>query len=151
MEAKYAPSDHEVFQLTPPPFDSHANKYYEEMGRPPVSSNTFWNVYQQLLACFQGVDPLDDLTEVLSDLEDHTEQIAKEKVDVLPGLKPLRLGVTVVSNGVDGYNDSELEVGMTDSEEEEEEEEEAIEAGPSAPFTFAASMTPSTSMTPSED
>ena len=39
----------------------------------------------------------------------------------------------------------------SEEEEEEEEEEEAIEAGPSAPFTFAASMTPSTSMTPSED
>jgi len=147
MEEKYAPPDHEVFQLTPPPFDSRANKYYEEMGQPPVSSNSFWNVYQELLAHFQGAEPSDDLTEVLSDLEKRTEQIAKEKVDVLPGLKPLRAGVnvTVVGDGVvnDGHgNDSEIEATMTTSEEEE-----GNEAGPSGPCTFAASMTPSESST----
>ena len=150
MEAKYAPPDHEVFQLTPFPFDSRANKYYEEMGRPPVSSDSFWNVYQQLLVRFQGAraepSESDDLTKVLSDLESHTERIAKEKVDVHPGLKPLRLGATVVGDGIDiDSNDSEIEVPMTESESEEDE------AGPSAPCTsaaptFEASMTPSESL-----
>ena len=147
MEAKYAPPDHEVFQLTPLPFDSHANKYYEEMGRPPVSSNSFWNVYQQLLVCFRSAKPSDDLTEVLSDLENHTEQILKEKVDVLPGLKPLRLGATVVGEGIDN-NNSEIEVTMTELEEEPGSEEgNDLEAGPGVPSgsTFAASMTPSES------
>ena len=83
MEEKYAPPDHDVFHLTPPPFDSRANKYYEEMGQPPVSSNSFWNVYQQLLSLFWGAELSDDLTKVLSDLKNHTEQIAKEKADVL--------------------------------------------------------------------
>jgi hypothetical protein len=69
MEAKYAPPEHDVFHLTPPPFDSRANKYYEKMGRPPVTSNSFWDVYQQLLAVFQEAVPSDDLTEVLSVLE----------------------------------------------------------------------------------
>ena len=126
MEAKYAPPDHDVFQLTPPPFDFRANKYYEEMGRPPVSSNSFWNVYQQLLALFQGAEKSDNLTEVLSELENHTEQIAKEKVDVLPGLKPLRLGATVVGEGIGDGSNSESGVEMTESEEEETDE-----AGPS--------------------
>ena len=132
MEAEYAPPDHEVFQLTPLPFDSHANKYYEEMGRPPVSSSSFWDVYQQLLARFRGAEPSDDLTEVLSDLENQTEQISKEKVDVLPGLKPLRLGATVVGDGIND-NDSEIEVAMTESEEEE-----GNEAGPSAPLSHTS-------------
>ena len=144
MEAKYAPPDHDVFQLTPPPFNSRANKYYEEMGRPPVSSNSFWDVYQQLLTLFRGAEPSDDLIEVLSDLENHTEQIAEEKVDVLPGLKPLRLGATVVGDGIVDGDDSELEVKMTDSESEELEEE-TNEAGPSMSHTLTASMTPSES------
>ena len=112
MEAKYAPPDHNVFQLTPPPFDSCTNKYYEEMGWPPVCSNSFWNVYQQLLALFWGAQPSDDLTEVLSDLENRSEQIVKEKVDVLLGLKALRVGVTVVGDGIidDDNSDSGVEI-----------------------------------------
>jgi hypothetical protein len=139
MEAKYAPPDHDVFQLTPPPFDSRATKFYEEMGRPPVSSNSFWNVFQELLALFQDAELSEDLTEVLSDLENRTEQIAKEKVDVLPGLKPLRLGATVVGDGIVEDNNSEIEVEMTESDSGEEETNEA--AGVSGPSTLTASMT----------
>ena len=146
MEEKYAPPDHDVFHLTPPPFDSHANKYYEEMGQPPVSSNSFWNVYQQLLSLFWGAELSDDLTKVLSDLENHTEQIAKEKADVLPGLKPLRLGATVVGDGFIDGDESELEVSMTESDSGEEAGSSSIGHTRSRIFsapTFSASMTPS--------
>ena len=146
MEEKYAPPDHDVFHLTPPPFDSRANKYYEEMGQPPVSSNSFWNVYQQLLSLFWGAELSDDLTKVLSDLENHTEQIAKEKADVLPGLKPLRLGATVVGDGFIDGDESELEVSMTESDSGEEAGSSSIGHTRSRIFsapTFSASMTPS--------
>ena len=150
MEATCAPPDHDVFQLTPPPFDSRANKYYEEMGRPPVSSNSFWNVYQQLLSLFRGAEPPDDLTQVLSNLENCTEQIAQEKVDVLPGLKALRLGATVVGDGIVDGNNSEFEVSMTESDEEENDRHRhRDEGGPSVSHTLTA-PTFEVSMTPSE-
>ncbi|KAJ7300659.1 hypothetical protein DFH08DRAFT_919235 [Mycena albidolilacea] len=44
MEAQFAPPDHEVFQLTPPEFDHWANVYYDEMSRPLVTHDSFWDL-----------------------------------------------------------------------------------------------------------
>ncbi|KAF8876610.1 hypothetical protein CPB84DRAFT_412719 [Gymnopilus junonius] len=156
MEAEYASHDHPVFQLTPPEFDTRANKYYNEMGRPLVTSNSFWSVYQGLLSAFKNSDS-DDATEelanVLSGLDEATRHISekdKDEVKLIPGLKPLRLGATVVGDGNGDRNsdggehgpdsDGSFEAEMTDSEEEQEEGEREVDH---APPSLVASMTPS--------
>ncbi|KAH7904511.1 hypothetical protein BJ138DRAFT_1019057 [Hygrophoropsis aurantiaca] len=52
MEAKYAPPDHPVFELVPQTFRQRAEELYQVIGSPQVSSDTFWDVYQHLLAQF---------------------------------------------------------------------------------------------------
>ncbi|KAJ7826088.1 hypothetical protein B0H14DRAFT_3144997 [Mycena olivaceomarginata] len=57
MEAQFAPPDHEAIQLTPPEFGHWANVYYDEMNRPLVTHDSFWDVYRGLLDRFrQGPD-----------------------------------------------------------------------------------------------
>ena len=52
-EQKWACPDDPVFQLTPPDFNAQASVFYEEIGHPPVTSDTFWTVYLRLLRKFE--------------------------------------------------------------------------------------------------
>jgi hypothetical protein len=45
VEAIYAPSDNEVFQLVPADFAHHVALVYEDVGHPVVTDETFWEVY----------------------------------------------------------------------------------------------------------
>jgi hypothetical protein len=120
MEAKYAPPDHPVFQLTPEPFDRRANIYYEAMGRPQVNSSTFWTVYQDLLQHFRSEPTGDELEELLDSLHISTEQISRDDlIEVLP-LKKLRAGDRMV--GVIGGSIGSFSADMTDSGGESDSE-----------------------------
>lgn len=132
VEAKYAPPDHPVFQLTPPPFDRRANLYYDHMGQPPVSSTTFWTIYQDLLHFFQTMperesqEDVGELQAVLEKLPRTEEHISNEdKIELLPGLPPIRAGGVVVGDGADEDNSvGSIYADLTDSELELDSEEE---------------------------
>ncbi|KAG1834010.1 hypothetical protein DFJ58DRAFT_719387 [Suillus subalutaceus] len=66
VEAIYAPPDHPVSDLMPPSFEQRAQYLYTSLGKPQVSSDSFWNVYQMLLAQFLAIEGEDDLTVLLS-------------------------------------------------------------------------------------
>jgi len=72
-EAVYAPADDPVFELVPPVFDAVAKTLYGELGELPVSSDTLWTVYRQLLLkfCQRAHD-----AELESTLTQHRETMA---------------------------------------------------------------------------
>jgi hypothetical protein len=84
VEAIYAPPDHPVFDLVPPSFDQRAQYLYASLGKPQVSSDSFWNMYQMLLAQFQAIEGDDDLTVLLSQGVVEPED---EDVPLLPSLQ----------------------------------------------------------------
>ncbi|KAG1795371.1 uncharacterized protein HD556DRAFT_1213380, partial [Suillus plorans] len=86
VEAIYAPSDHPVFDLVPPSFEQRAQYLYTSLGNPQVSSDSFWNVYQMLLAQFLAIEGEDDLTVLLSQGVTEPED---DDVLLLPSLQDL--------------------------------------------------------------
>ncbi|KAJ7133065.1 hypothetical protein C8R44DRAFT_730264 [Mycena epipterygia] len=94
VRSLYAPTDHEVFQLVPPDFQTIIAEMYINIGEPPVTRETCWNVYLQLLAGFRALDeahqvPRDIDVEwgyVLTMAGDaHTKDI-----ELMPDLQPLK-------------------------------------------------------------
>lgn len=47
-EKKWAPPDDPVFQLVPPSFEPYVNQCFEELGKPKVDIESFWDVYHEL-------------------------------------------------------------------------------------------------------
>ena len=47
-EKKWAPPDDPVFQLVPPSFEPYVNQCFEELGKPEVDIESFWDVYRRL-------------------------------------------------------------------------------------------------------
>jgi len=66
------------------------------MGCPPVTSDTVWTVYLQLLGRFRalGNDPV--LIPILESHRQMTQIIDDEDMPLLPGLRPLRNGDNVI-------------------------------------------------------
>ncbi|KAJ6504737.1 hypothetical protein C8R47DRAFT_1038046 [Mycena vitilis] len=100
LEAQFAPSDHEVFQLTPPAFDHWANVYYEQMGSPVVTHTSFWDVYVGLRNLFtRGPDAEIDLHIPLSSYTETARRVEEEQIPLLD-LQPLRrVAVVPMSDG----------------------------------------------------
>jgi hypothetical protein len=108
LEVQFAPPDHEVFQLTPPAFDQHASLFYNSLGRPQVSYDSFWDIYRQILHLFQVNEgqpedmPTVSLANTLAEeLDSHFDTIARisnEGVSLLPGMEELRQGGPVVGD-----------------------------------------------------
>ena len=48
VQAKYAPPDHPVFQLSPPWFEHRAQGIYDLLKRPEVTFKTLWDVYLEI-------------------------------------------------------------------------------------------------------
>ena len=89
MEQRWAPRDLPVFRLVPETFDEQANLLYDNLGRPAVSSSSFWDVYKQLLSAFRALPASPLLDEaVLAAAAD----VVEEEVPLLPGLRDLRYG-----------------------------------------------------------
>jgi hypothetical protein len=62
----YAPRDHEVFQLVPPDFAGIISQMYVEIGQPPVTRQSCWDIYLQLLTSFHT---LDDMYSIPTDID----------------------------------------------------------------------------------
>ena len=103
MEEIYAPSDHPVFQLVPPLFEEHAQELYSKIRRPTVTSDTFWNVYLQLLHEFRSLGNNPVVTQVLAEYQEMTQVVEEEDVQLLPGLRHLRNGDNIVGPNGDLY------------------------------------------------
>jgi hypothetical protein len=56
MRQIYAPPDHPVFLLVPQEFSQQASLFMAELGSPPVTGDNVWNVYADLLMCFQSIE-----------------------------------------------------------------------------------------------
>ncbi|OJA11665.1 hypothetical protein AZE42_12477 [Rhizopogon vesiculosus] len=78
--------EHPVFDLVPPTFEQYAQHLYASLGKPQVSSDSFWNVYQLLLVLFQAMEADNDLTILLSR---GVVEPGDEDVPVLPSLRDL--------------------------------------------------------------
>ncbi|KAJ7348305.1 hypothetical protein DFH08DRAFT_914298 [Mycena albidolilacea] len=99
----YAPKDHEVFQLVPPDFAAIVSQMYVEIGQPPVTRQSCWDIYLQLLNCFHT---LDNIYNIPTDVDAKwgyaltlaCDDYAKE-IELLPNLRPLRNGDSVISPG----------------------------------------------------
>ncbi|KAJ7771896.1 hypothetical protein B0H14DRAFT_3096030 [Mycena olivaceomarginata] len=99
----YAPKDHEVFQLVPPDFAAIVSQMYVEIGQPPVTRQSCWDIYLQLLNCFHT---LDDIYNIPTDVDAKwgyaltlaRDDYAKE-IELLPNLRPLRNGDSVIGPG----------------------------------------------------
>lgn len=108
MQQEWAPSDDPVFQLTPTSFHNQADGHYTSLGRPAVSRGTFWDIYKLLLACFRQ-SPTDLTLEKEFNLANLGAN--QSDMDLLPGLRGLRIGDEVVGDGVilqDNYDEADF-------------------------------------------
>ncbi|KAJ3764551.1 hypothetical protein FB446DRAFT_57405, partial [Lentinula raphanica] len=134
MEAKYAPPDHPVFQLTPPEFNQRALYFLEhELHSPDITIHTFWDVYTSLLQLFQSETQNNmTLSHEVQEFLANEELINSEMVNLMEGQAELRYNGKVI--GEEGLTDQEIanpffrqdsenyfEVDFTDEEEEEKE------------------------------
>ena len=96
----YAPPDHPVFVLVPPLFHDRATTLYASMGEPVLSSDTFWNVYRQLLHAFDERRESDELMSILSIHANEMAQFDHEadKMELIPDLKPFRNGRKILGS-----------------------------------------------------
>ncbi|KAJ7106244.1 hypothetical protein C8R44DRAFT_745316 [Mycena epipterygia] len=100
VRSLYAPTDHEVFQLVPPDFQTIIAEMYINIGEPPVTRETCWNVYLQLLAGFRALDeahqvPHDIDVEWGYALTMAGDAHAKD-IELMPDLQPLKNSEDVV-------------------------------------------------------
>ena len=120
MQQEWAPLDDPVFQLTPTSFHNQANDHYASLGRPAISRGTFWDIYKSLLACFrQG---LVDVT-IEKDFNLANLGANQDTMDLLPGLREMRVGDEVVGDGAVLQEDS-YEAEFTSNSEDEDFEGE---------------------------
>ncbi|KAG2140820.1 hypothetical protein BD769DRAFT_1626239 [Suillus cothurnatus] len=56
MRQIYTPPDHPVFLLVPQEFSQQASLFMAELGSPLVTWDNVWNVYADLLMCFQSIE-----------------------------------------------------------------------------------------------
>ncbi|KAF8200101.1 hypothetical protein BJ912DRAFT_873378 [Pholiota molesta] len=129
LEEEYIPSDHPVFQLTPPAFHDRATTFYEAMGSPAVTISSFWNIYRNLLQCFLDMEASIDAQPVNQAVMAHfgdIQGINNETVPLLPGMEELREGGKVMGNlnedAQDGNESNSEYADFTDKEDEDGEE-----------------------------
>lgn len=61
-EEKWAPADDPIFDLVPPPFQELVDQCYDELGRPVVTFESFWEVYRDLRDEVDTTIPLNVVT-----------------------------------------------------------------------------------------
>ena len=96
IEAIYAPPDHPVFELVPHPLGERFKMFYEEIGQPTVTHDGFWDIYSHLLRRFHALGCAGEFAHLLEIHEESERRIQEERVDLLPGLKELRMGANVI-------------------------------------------------------
>ncbi|KAJ7265692.1 hypothetical protein C8J57DRAFT_1620785 [Mycena rebaudengoi] len=100
VRALYAPPDHQVFELVPPEFHTMISAIYALLGQPDVTCETCWGIYKAIVLRFRSQNLLEFFN---ADAEwgyamtmargDHVED-----VELLPNLKPLLNGDSVISD-----------------------------------------------------
>ena len=88
MEQEWAPPDDPVFRLVPATFEQQAATLYHTIGKPAVSSTSFWTIYQELLSAFHMLPANPQLAEALLSADEGADEV----VPVLTGLHDLRHG-----------------------------------------------------------
>ena len=88
MEARFAPSDHPVFELVPQAFHEHVSNLYTIIGQPEVTVETFWDIFRDLLGHLRE-RPNEQLTEIITDYNITPEP---EPMPLLPNMEAFRLG-----------------------------------------------------------
>jgi hypothetical protein len=96
METLYALPNHPVFQLVPALFHARADGFYENSGRPIITSNNFWDVYRDILAQFQRSSLDAELETVLRTASEQQTAAFDDDVPVLPNMMPFRCGAAVM-------------------------------------------------------
>ncbi|KAJ7767595.1 hypothetical protein B0H14DRAFT_2402735 [Mycena olivaceomarginata] len=105
----YAPKDHAVFQLVPPDFAVIINQLYCEIGQPPVTRQSCWDIYLQLLDCFHALD------DVYNEKWGYALTMARDdyakEIELIPNLPPLHNRDSVIGPDrfyyMGGVNNSE--------------------------------------------
>ena len=121
LKDQYVPCDYTIFELTPPIFHEHASTFYEEMGSPAITIDTFWHSYCQLLQCFFDVtNPDQPLASVLAGHFGTIDLVNEENVALLPGMKELRHGGKVIEDDKDVGNKSDPKYAVFTSDSESE-------------------------------
>ncbi|KAJ7843631.1 hypothetical protein B0H14DRAFT_3139543 [Mycena olivaceomarginata] len=99
----YAPRDHEVFQLVPPDFGVIISQMYNEIGQPPVTRKSCWDIYRQLLHRFHTLDDIYHIPEDFDAKWGYALTMARDdyakEIELLPNLRPLRNGDSVIGPG----------------------------------------------------
>jgi hypothetical protein len=116
MQQEWAPLDDPVFQLTPTSFHTQITDHYTSLGCPAISRGTFWDIYKLLLVRFQRVSM--DVT--FKEEFDLANIRADQDMDLIPGLRQLRIGDEVVGDGVvlqEDYDEADF-TSDTDNEED---------------------------------
>jgi hypothetical protein len=115
LEQLFAPPEHEVFQLVPALFDQWASKFYDEMGGPQVTDETFWPIFVALRQHFMSNnDAMMEVQPVFDDYPNSVQRIEAEHIELMAGLN-------------EAPAPNELHPEMPELVEEEEVEEEEIE------------------------
>ncbi|KAF4617518.1 hypothetical protein D9613_006332 [Agrocybe pediades] len=70
VEQLYAPRDDPVFQLVPPTFHEHISRVYAELGCPPVTFETAWDVYRMLVLRLEDLQARADNENFKSAMDD---------------------------------------------------------------------------------
>ncbi|KZT10115.1 uncharacterized protein LAESUDRAFT_810391 [Laetiporus sulphureus 93-53] len=127
VERQWAPPTHPIFELVPSAFEEHAQTIYNEIGRPGVHGESFWDVYLQMLDHFNRLQGNAELSAAIAEHAATFDRLMNEKIEVLPGLRDLRNGDVLIgkrgSSAPEG-NPDDLELAdFTDSEEDEEDED----------------------------
>jgi hypothetical protein len=89
VEALYAPQDHPVFELVPHTFHELVNNLYSSMGQPEITTDTFWDIYLELLKRLRhGQD--EELADIITS---HQNSMRPDQdMPLLPNMQPFRLG-----------------------------------------------------------
>ena len=132
MENKWAPPDHEVFQLVPPEFNYHAQNLYAIIGSPVINHNTFISVFRRLRDAFLPFQAEHPLARYAASLDQEYDR-DQHSVAIIPGLRDMRPGDELGNKQLGGFwqweNDDELP--MIEVEETMEEDSSEIEGEPS--------------------
>lgn len=80
-EEKWAPADDPVFQLVPLSFEPYVTQCFEDLGKPEVNTEKFWDVYHRLRDLVEIAVP-DDVTATLGESIRDDGDVGKQDVGV---------------------------------------------------------------------
>ncbi|KAJ7670123.1 hypothetical protein DFH06DRAFT_1372925 [Mycena polygramma] len=129
----FAPPENEVFQLVPPDFQDIIAQIYMDIGQPPVTRASCWDVYRQLLGVFRGLDAAHRIPHDIDADWGYALAMAGDAhakdIGLTPNLQPLRNGEDVIGpggayymggvnngNGLDATQSTELDDMLNEDE-----------------------------------